>query len=145
MGIGGCPHAGIEYWKTEPGSRDIQHQCPHSHSSNCLWSRSLDGHERSLDRHERSPSWHRPERHVTFCNPEVELILSERSYRGPWGHSTGAQLERGNGGPCPSDGQKWYVPRRCPWPTWTLEIEWVIFWNHQLRTMKCGWIGEPTS
>ena len=58
VGIRGHPHAGTEYWKTEPGS-SAHYQCPCSHSSSHLQSSSLDRHERSLDRHERSPSQHR--------------------------------------------------------------------------------------
>ena len=83
------------------GVESAQYQCPCSHSSSFPQSRSPDRCERSLDRCERSLSWHRLERHVTFHDPEVELISSKRSYWGPWGHFTGAQLERGNGGPLP--------------------------------------------
>ena len=54
-------------------------------------------------------------------------------------------LREAVGAPCPSDGQKWYIPWWSPWPTHTLEIEWVICQNHQLGTTKCGWIGEPAS
>ena len=74
------------------GVESIQHWCPHSCSSSCHQSKSLDRCERSL-------SWHRPERHVTFCDPEVEMPSSKRLYREPWGYLTRAQLERGNVGP----------------------------------------------
>ena len=83
------------------GVESTQYWCPHSCSSSPLQSRFLDRHERSLDRHERSLSQHRLERCVTFQDPEVEPVLSKRSYRGSWGHSIGTQSEGGNGGPSP--------------------------------------------
>ena len=116
----------------------VQHWCPCSLSSSHLWSRSLD-------RQWRSSSQHRPERHVTFHDPEVELMSNKRSYREPWGHSTRAQLERGKEALCLYEGWKWYVTERYPWPTQALEIGWVIHWNLWLRTTRHGWIGEPAS
>ena len=82
-GVGGCPLLELNIERLSQGVESTQYQCPHSCSSSHLQSRSLDRHERSLDRHERSLSQHRLERHVTFCNPEVELVSSKRSYRGP--------------------------------------------------------------
>ena len=96
------------------GVETIQHQCPYSHSSSHLQSRSLD-------RQERSPSQHRLERHVTFL--------------WPWG----------DGGPLPIWRLEMVCPKRCPWPTQAPEIECIIWQNHQLRTMRHGWIGKSTS
>ena len=89
------------------GVESTQYQHPHSHSSSCLWSRSLD-------RHERSPSWHRLERCVTFWDPEVEPVLSKRSYRGPWGHPIGTKSEGGNGGPPPIQRPETVYPQEMP-------------------------------
>ena len=47
---------------------------------------------------------------MTFQDPEVELILSEGPYKGPWGHSFGIQLEGSDGVPCLSERRKWYIP-----------------------------------
>ena len=65
------------------GVEGAQYLHPHSCSSSCLQSKSLDRCERSLDRHERSLSWHRPGRWVTFRDSEVEQDSGERPYRGP--------------------------------------------------------------
>ena len=54
------------------GIESIQCQC--SHSCSCHLGRGLD-------RHERCPSQHRPEGHVTFLDPKVEMPLGERPYR----------------------------------------------------------------
>ena len=137
-GVGNCPQAGVKYQKAKLGSGEHPTLMPLQPSSSCLQSRSLDRHERSLSRH-------RPERCGTFCNPEVELILSERSYWEPQGHPTREWMEGVRGTLCPSKGQKYYVPERCPWPTQELEIGWVNHQNHQLRITRCGWIGEPAS
>ena len=61
---------------------------PHSLSGSHL-------QHKSLNRYERSLSQCRPERHVTFCGPEVELISGEGPYREPQGYLTRAQMERG--------------------------------------------------
>ena len=45
---------------------------------------------KSLNRCKRSPSQHRPERHVTFCNPEVEPFLGKCTYGEPQGYLTRA-------------------------------------------------------
>ena len=121
-GIGGCLHAGVKYWQTEPGSRWHPTLMPPSHS--CCWGRSLD-------RHEKSPSWHRPERHVTFCDPEEGMPLGKRPHRESQGHLTRAQLERGIVGPCPPEGQNWNVSERCPQPAGAPQISRVTHWNHQ--------------
>ena len=72
-------------------AENILHWCPCSLSGSCLQSRSLNRQERSL-------GWCRPERHVTFCDPEVELISGE----GPYGDFTQAQTERGEVGHLPT-------------------------------------------
>ena len=77
------------------GMESVQDQCYHSHSHS-------HHQDRSHDRHDRSLSWHRLERHVTFCNPEVEVFSGESPYREFQGHSTRVQPERGNVGPLPT-------------------------------------------
>ena len=81
------------------GVEGAQYTCPHSYSSSCPHSKSLDRHERSQNIYKRSPSWHRLERWVTFWDPEVELDSSERPYRGPWGHSFRTHLKESDGVP----------------------------------------------
>ena len=56
------------------GMEDAPQSHPCSHSANCPWTKSLD-------RHTRSPSQHRPERQMTFWEPEVDSE-SGRPYRG---------------------------------------------------------------
>ena len=51
---------------------------------------------------------------MTFQDPEVELFLSERCYRGPQGHSCGIQLEGSNGVPQPIQRQKTVLPQEIP-------------------------------
>ena len=51
---------------------------------------------------------------MTFFNPEVELVLSKRYYKGPQGHSTGAHLERGDGGPLPVQRPEMVHPQETP-------------------------------
>ena len=48
---------------------------------------------------------------MTFQDPEVELVLSERPYRGPWGHSFGTHFEGSDGVPLPVQRQEMV----CPW------------------------------
>ena len=85
---------------------------------------------------------------MTFQDPEVELVLSKRSYRGPLGHSIGAQLERGNGGPLPIQRPEvvhpWEMPttyqdirNRMGYPPEPLIKNykmWLDWWAHQLDT-----------
>ena len=78
-------------------------QYPHSHSSSCPQSQSLDRHPRSLSRH-------RLGRRVIFWKPEVEWDPSERPYRGPQGHSFGIHPKDNDGFPCLPKGRKQYVP-----------------------------------
>ena len=75
----------------------IQCWWPHSHSCSCshCWGRSLDRCERSLSRH-------RWERHVTFLDPEKRMPSAEGPYWESQGHSTRAQLERGDVGSQPT-------------------------------------------
>ena len=40
------------------------------------------------------------------------------------------------GAPCPFEDQNLYVPRRCPQPTQTSEIEWVIHLKPSIRNYK---------
>ena len=71
------------------GLRDVQWACPHSHSSSCL-------HSRSLDRWPRSPSRPQQERRVTFWELEVELDPEERPYREVLGQSSRMFPESGD-------------------------------------------------
>ena len=96
------------------GVESAQYPHPCSCSSSCQWSRSLDRHERSLDRCYRSLGWHRLERHMTFQDPEVEPVLSESPYRGPWGYPCGIQLEGSNGVPQPVQRQEMVHPQEIP-------------------------------
>ena len=99
----------IERLSQEAGS--VQHWHPCSPSGSHLQSRSLDRCKRSL-------SQHRSERHVTLCNPEVELILGKRSYGEAQGHSTWTQMERGEEGPLliqrPEMLHPWEMPATYP-------------------------------
>ena len=51
---------------------------------------------------------------MTFWDPGAELILSKRSYREPLGHSTGGQLQRGDGGPLPIQRLEMVHPQEMP-------------------------------
>ena len=86
---------------------NVQCQCPSSHSGSHL-------HSRSLDRQERSPSQCRPEKHVTFCNPEVEPFLGEGPYPEPQGPFPQAQMGRGEEGPLPARRPEILHPREMP-------------------------------
>ena len=57
----------LDIKRLSQGVGNVQHQCPHSHS---------DSHQcsKSLNRRDRFPSQYRPESHVTFHEPEVELF-----------------------------------------------------------------------
>ena len=66
----------IKRLNQEVGNVQCQHPC--SCSDSHWWSKSLDRLERSLSRC-------RPERHVTFCKPEVEPFLGRGPYWEPKG------------------------------------------------------------
>ena len=83
--------------------------------------------------------------------------MSERSYRGPQGHSIGAQLERGDGGTLPIQRQEtlhpWEMPTTYPVIGYRIgyplepsiknyEI-WLDWWVHQLDTPH--WWAELTT
>ena len=87
------------------GVVNIQCQCPCSQSDSCQQSKSLD-------RWDRSPSWCKPERHVTFHEPEVEPFSGRVPHQEPRGHLPQAQMRRGGEGlllarrreiPCPQE------------------------------------------
>ena len=131
-------------------AENVLHQHPCSLSGSHLQSGSLDRHEKTL-------SWHRAERHVTFCDPEVEPILGEDPYGEHWGHLTKAQMERGKEVPLPI----WRLEMLCPWEMpathvgnenrmgilpepWIKDYEvWLTWWAHFLDTPH--WWGELTS
>ena len=113
MGTRGHPHAKVEHWQIEPGSRGHPTSMPCSCSHSC--------HQgRSLDRCERSPSWHKLERHVTFHDPEEGAPLGEKPHRESQRHLTRAQLEGGDVGPLatqrPELEHSWEMPPTC-WGT----------------------------
>ena len=138
VGVRGCPHAAVKYWKSQEVD-GIPHRCLHSHSHH--WGRSLD-------KCERSPSWHRLERHMTFCNPKEGIPSCKRPHGESQGHFTRVQLEGGNVGPlsaqrpelehfqempltCWGTGDRWgYLPE----PSIKNYELWLDWQAHQLDT-----------
>ena len=89
MGVGCCPHSGIEYWKAKQRSQQCTHSCscPQDRfQERCVWSLNP----------------HRPRRHVTFCEPVEGTSSNERPQREPWEHLTRGEVEEGDLGPLPS-------------------------------------------
>ena len=137
----------LDIKRLSQGAGNVQCQHPHSHSGS-------NWQSKSFDRWERSPSQHRPERHVTFWEPEVEPYSGEGPYQEPWGHLPWAQMRRGEEDllptgrtevPCP-----WEMPVAYPdiknrmgdlWEPSIKNYEVLLnWWAHQLDTLH--WWGE---
>ena len=94
----------LDIKRLSQGVGNVQWQWPCSCSDSCLQSKSLD-------RQDRSPSWCRLERHVTFCEPEVEPFLGRGHHQEPGGHFPQVQTRRGEEGLLSTRRTK--IP--CPW------------------------------
>ena len=137
----------LDIERLSQGAGNVQCQYPHGHSGSHWQSKSPD-------RWEMSPSWCRPERHVTFCEPEVKPFSGGGPHEEPRGHLPQAWMRRGVEGLLPT--RRMEVPH--PWeiPMAYLDVKnrmgdlsepsirnyevWLNWWAHQLDTLH--WWGE---